>query len=277
MASPVPPARLSVILARDAHTAVVLRRGPSKVVGTFGWNRSDDTFTAGQWLKGRIYEHSCDLSPDGKYFLYFAYNGQGHTETKGSWTAVSFAPYLKAISIWGNGSAWSGGGLFLDNRRYWVRHWGGHLLIRSTTYASKLTLVDAGALEELQPGITSHYLHRVRDGWERVQIPKSRCDIFEKSLPHGWRIRRLHGAGGPLMSDLARRGTQHDEYRLVSPDAEAAFPDWSWADWDHIQNRLVWASRGKLFAASVTPSGLGEAKELYDFNRAEFQPIEAPY
>ena len=63
------PARLHVILAREASIGVVFRRGPSKRVCTFLWDREKDEFTIGQWLKGSIYEHNADISPDGKYMI----------------------------------------------------------------------------------------------------------------------------------------------------------------------------------------------------------------
>src|SRR5688572_2426031 len=68
------PARLHVLLAREAAYAIVFRRGPSKEVCTIGWNRATDEFSVGQWLKGRIYERRADLSPDGKLLIYFASN-----------------------------------------------------------------------------------------------------------------------------------------------------------------------------------------------------------
>lgn len=48
---------------------MVIRRGPSKSVATLLWDRKRNTFHMGQWLKGRIYERRCDLSPDGKYLI----------------------------------------------------------------------------------------------------------------------------------------------------------------------------------------------------------------
>lgn len=66
------PARLHAIIARERRRAVVFRRGPSKKVAVIGWNLNTDEFTIGQWFKGRIYEYRCDLSPDGRYLLYFA-------------------------------------------------------------------------------------------------------------------------------------------------------------------------------------------------------------
>jgi hypothetical protein len=64
------PARLHAVLAAEAPTAVVFRRGPSKQVCTLLWDRQMNTFTLGQWLKGRIYERRADLSPNGKYLIY---------------------------------------------------------------------------------------------------------------------------------------------------------------------------------------------------------------
>lgn len=113
------PARVHVILARDANTAVIVRRGPSKSVCTMLWDRRRDEFKLGQWLRGRIYERRCDLSPDGKYFIYFAMNGKWGGPVKGSWTAISQAPYLKALALWPWGDCWNGGGLFLTNTKFW--------------------------------------------------------------------------------------------------------------------------------------------------------------
>ena len=59
------PARVHVILARNADYGIIIRRGPSKTVCTIGWDRKRDRFEVGQWMRGRIYERRCDLSPDG--------------------------------------------------------------------------------------------------------------------------------------------------------------------------------------------------------------------
>lgn len=74
------PARLHVLLARDTKVGLVIRRGPAKSVCTVLWNRERDTFKLGQWMRGRIYERRCDLSPDGTRFIYFAMNGRWQSE-----------------------------------------------------------------------------------------------------------------------------------------------------------------------------------------------------
>ena len=53
MKKPPIPARIFVLLARDSETAVVIRRGPSKVIQLVRWNTGTDEFEPGQWLKGR--------------------------------------------------------------------------------------------------------------------------------------------------------------------------------------------------------------------------------
>ena len=114
------PARLHVLLASHAPLGVVIRRGPSKHVASVLWNRRRDEFQLGQWLKGRIYERRSDLSPDGTHMIYFAMNGKWTSESKGAWTAVSRAPYLKAIAMFPKGDCWNGGGLWTNKNSYWI-------------------------------------------------------------------------------------------------------------------------------------------------------------
>lgn len=83
---PEPSVRLYVIQARESSSAVVFRRGPSKHVQLVKWNTDTDEFEEGQWFKGRIYERRCDLSPNGRFLVYFAAN---YKEPFLSWTAVS--------------------------------------------------------------------------------------------------------------------------------------------------------------------------------------------
>jgi hypothetical protein len=111
MASQTMKAKLYVILARNAPCGVVFRRGPSKQVLLIKWNLCNDTFESGQWLKGRIYERRCDLSPSGEKLIYLAAN-YGSKKRPSTWTAVSRPPYLTALAMWENYGAWGGGGLF---------------------------------------------------------------------------------------------------------------------------------------------------------------------
>lgn len=111
--------RISVLLARKSSTAVIFRRGPSKSVAVISWDTDRDEFRLGQWLKGRIYEHRCDLSPSGQKLIYFVGSYRNVMRT---WTAVSRPPFLTALLLWPKGDAWGGGGLFEDERTILLNH-----------------------------------------------------------------------------------------------------------------------------------------------------------
>ena len=68
---PKPILKLYPFLGGDG--GLVLCRTRRNTWGTIGWDLRSDTFTIGQWMKARVYAHRCDLSPDGRHFVYFAY------------------------------------------------------------------------------------------------------------------------------------------------------------------------------------------------------------
>jgi hypothetical protein len=115
-------ATLFVITARDEPTAIILRRGPSDWYHLIQWHTRRDAFVHGAWFKGRIYEEKCDLSPDGRLFLYFALKGsRADTDFTQAWTAISRPPWLAALVVWPQGTTYGGGGRFIDNRTLILR------------------------------------------------------------------------------------------------------------------------------------------------------------
>ena len=250
---PTPPARLHVILAREAPVAVVIRRGPAKQVCTILWNRRTGEFTPGQWLKGRIYEDRCDLSPDGRYFIYFAFGGQPERQYK-AWTAVSRTPWLKAIALYSKGSTWGGGGLFTGPRTYWLDS--EHVCVQDTTEVRR----DVRGAE---PQISHD--RWAEAGWQfrkRMDAAGEAQGFREKELPRGWTL-RLNFAQG---------------YELEHARSQAHWPlpGWTWAEWDH--HRLLWAEQGCLFTAGLDQEkGVGAPKLLHDFNAMKFEARAAPY
>jgi hypothetical protein len=117
-----PPPRLFVVLARDAPVGLILRRGPARWYHLVRWHTGEDRFESGAWFRGRLYEERCDLSPDGELFLYFAMQGSRFpTSYKGTWTAVSRAPWLHALVLWPHGDTWGGGGRFIGPRKVALR------------------------------------------------------------------------------------------------------------------------------------------------------------
>lgn len=271
------PARIHVLLARAAPVGVIIRRGPAKYVCTMLWDRRRDEFRMGQWLKGRINERRSDLSPDGKYLIYFAMNGKWQSEVKGSWTAISRAPYLKAIALFPKGNCWYGGGLFTGKHTYWLNDGYGQSMLRATSeLRHDPDFEPEGAVGGECRSV--YYPRLLRDGWQRGEprpVPYWKPDeVFEKQLPGNWTLRKIAHAdiGAP-----PGKGCYWDEHELVHAEAgiKIKCPDWEWADLD--RDRLVWATGGKLWAGRLDKYGLVDEVELLDLNPMAFERIQAPY
>ena len=271
------PARLHVLLARDDATALVIRRGPSKHTAVIGWDRRTDRFTMGQWLYGRLYERRCDLSPDGEHFLYFAMNGRWDGPAKGAWSAISRAPYLRALTLLPKGDCWHGGGLFLDARRCWINDGTGHQVARSDAPIARST--ESPFADHYGGECPGVYYHRLqRDGWRFVEHrdvdDRGAVAVFDKPLRHRWRLRKV---AHESLDHPAGRGCYFDEHELHDERTGeiVRHPDWEWADDDG--RRLMWAEAGRLHAARIGRDGLFDEKMLHDFNAMRFERLQAPY
>lgn len=271
------PPRLHVLLAREAKTGLVIRRGPSKRVCTIGWDRENDRFTIGQWLNGRIYERRCDLSPDGKHLIYFAMNGRWSGPVKGSWSAISKTPYLKALALFPKGDCWHGGGLFLSDRDYWLNDGYGHETRRDV---SGLKRTQEYPWHEHYGGecLGVYYIRLQRDGWKLQEyIQKAEYEnasIFDKRINNHWSLRKFAHA---TINSPPGRGCYYDEHALWNPKTETLipFPDWEWADVD--RNRIAWTVAGSLHVGKVGSKGLEDDRCLQDFSSLSFERLTAPY
>lgn len=263
------PARLHALLARDSPMAVVFRRGPSHRVCVIGWDRKSDTFTEGEWLRGRIYERRSDLSADGRYLIYFALDGQWKSETGGAWTAISRAPGLEAVTLLAKGDGWHGGGLLTRKHRYWLNDGSGHRVIHTSSEVQP----DPDSAPERRfggecPGV--YYPRLIRDGWtlrERTTVsPSASFTVFDKRLERGWVLRKV---AHEQLDSPPGKGCYWDEHQLINAAREVtiAQPDWEWADRD--RHRLVYAEGGCLYAVAIPAAGaqaLEEPALLRDFN-----------
>lgn len=271
------PPRLHVLLARDSDRAVVIRRGPSKQVCTILWDRNGDRFETGQWMRGRIYERRCDLSPDGEHMIYFAMNGHWKSATGGSWTGISRAPYLRAVVLLGKGDCWHGGGLFSGRRSYWLNDGYGHKAMREAKELTRDTdFVPPGdGFGGECPGV--YYPRLLRDGWtlvERVAVRGGNArTIFEKPLAHDWVLRKHahEQVGAP-----PGKGCYWDEHELVRDGVVVPKAGWEWAERD--RRWLLWAERGVLYRARLDDErGFAEPAVVRDFNGMRFEALAAPY
>lgn len=276
MKRPIPP-RLHVLLARDAPTAVIFRRGPSRYTATIGWDRRTDEFRVGQWLYGRIYERRADLSPDGKHLIYFAMNGRWTSGAKGAWTAISRAPYLKAVSLYAKGDCWHGGGLFQSPTTFWLNDGYGHAPLEED---KRLARASAHPWHEQYggecPGVC--YIRLQRDGWAMKHTSPDgmggRVTVFEKRVGNHWMLRKLAHA---TTDHPVGRGVYFDTHELVNgrTDQVVAKPDWEWAEVD--DGRIVWAAGGCLWAGRIEAAGLRGERQLFDATHLQPARLAAPY
>lgn len=265
-----PPARLFGVLSQSKENNLVLRRGPSRQVAVFGWNRKNDTFKLGQWLKGKIYEHRVDISSDGKHFIYLALGRGAKT-----WTAVSRTPYLKALDFYPWSGTWGGGGIFQTRRSYSLN---GSCILEDARIESGLEVVG----HEKTQGVGSlHYStlygHRLlRDGWSLVTKPEQTGDHttrYDKPYSSLWILRKC-----VRLVTRSNRSLENEYHELVrtSDGTTVELPEWEWAEIDG--KTIVWAEHGCLYRAQLTNGGeLIKQKQLHDFNDYKFEECIAPY
>jgi hypothetical protein len=237
------PCRLFVILAQEAPTGVIFRRGPSKWVQIIKWNTDTDIFEFGQWFHGRIYEYDCDLSPDGTKLVYFALN---YAKDIPGWTGVSKIPYLTALAFIAHGYA-LGGGLFLSNNE--VRLKVGMDAIRGDRCPPELKITASWT-----PADVLAYRLRFK-GWHEKPHPFQPLSLFS-NLSHTLQNNRF---------------IVKDNKRNLEIPLEGAI----WADWDK-RGRLVYAKEGKLFTGEINNLNQIQSTEIADFNANKPERIITP-
>lgn len=249
------PPRLHVLTA-PASPAMVIRRGPAEAVATVGWDRDSHAFVPGQWLRGRLYEHRSDLSPDGRHRVYFAARGGGH-----AWTAMSRAPRLRAVLFLPQTSTWCGGAFDAEGR---------------------LWLNGAAAPEDRPDGLRPAELHATPHSTDDFHPGGTFPAMLER---RGWR-REGEGTGAVLTRDrpgggrieqrfvVGTRGRAIVSARSALLDARGAREEtgWEWAEpW---RDRLQVAAQGALWGI---PSAGGAARTLRDFSGTALGAIRASH
>lgn len=258
---PPPPPRLHIIPATGSDKALVLRRGPTMRVASCLWDRKRGTVELGQWLQARIFEHRCDLSPDGTHMIIFARRGGKN------WTAISRAPWLTAVGYYPQASTWGGGGAFVDNAR---------VIFNSPFVNPDMPDGLIAAASDAHPASTDGFhmggsypammqARGWRDGGGTPKDPR-----LSKDLPRGWTLHLRFGLGVRSPSKI-----REPIYGLERKDQTIETGDWEWAEpWG---KGVQFARNGALWFAPFTKAGLGSAEIIHDFTDMVFENREAPY
>jgi hypothetical protein len=147
-------------------------------VQLISWNTDTDEFIEGQWLKGRVYERRCDLSPSGKLFCYFAAKWKGPIDT---WTAISKPPFFTALALWSKGDAWGGGGLFESDHVVLLNHPENQTTLRNGLHlAPRMTVKPLNDFAGCGEDDPIHHMRLIRDGWQLLGEGGKRKDRDSK-------------------------------------------------------------------------------------------------
>src|ERR1051325_313203 len=276
---------LYALLARAAPTAVVFRRGPSKQVLLIRWNTANDTFDEGQWLKARIYERRCDLSPDGELLLYFA---ASHRKPYYSWSAVSKPPYLTALALWPKGDAWGGGGHFVTRSRIALNHRENEMALAEDFVTPKwLAITPLGKHSGWGEDNPVWALRLEGDGWGLVSAGRLsekddanvmiRYDppiVWEKPHPVAPEQYTLQMA---ILGIKQRNGpwylTRHTVFSGANESHRLGITDW--ADWS-ASGDLLYSKAASLYRVEYSRGRLEQARELINFADRAFEARESP-
>lgn len=231
-------------MAREAPVCVLLRRGPSEWTQLIRWNTQNDEIQCGHWFKGRVYEHRCDVSPNGKWFLYFVnkINAQTLEDTDGytyAWSAVSQPPFFKAELLWPKGDCWHGGGYFESNREIFLNHHPDVAVPHPQHRSSRFTITpNPKAHGEDDP---IHSMRISKAGWELIRRGNfpygglnagwvtEQTEVWEKPGRDGKRLRRellgidFEAYGGPYMEKFSLISKAGESLKLPEACAVMVF------------------------------------------------------
>ena len=252
---------LFVITASQARLAVVFRRGPGRLTQLLLWNLDNDIFQTGQWFKGVLHAKSCDLSPNGKYLVYYAGN---YKPPFYKWVAISRPPYLTALALWPNAESLGGGIFQSDNHlailyQYPLDYLPSQYSLPANFQVTKLQF-DSYSSENIFKA------RMIRDGWtESLETwNKNHRDFCLKmrkeKIPENSRDQSLENC----------------QIIGLNGDVVFAVDACEWADWD-TNGDLLYARKGLLLRLPQAAIDIGESKILTDLNDNVFEALESPH
>lgn len=299
--SPASPSRIFFIVARKRNKAIVLRRGPTQWTQMISWDLDTDTLEYGQWIRKKVRPERCDLSPEGRYFIYLI----DRFEQGDSRTVLCKPPYWTALTAWEHGDPLfgTGGGLFTEEHSV-LLNW--HCSLKAHERWPVPSGLEVGQFRV--PGAYNYWKGQMnlllayrmeRDGWKRINNPlfvKQETSLLtqrtvsefrkthdpESSMaiePQLWEKAITRQASLYFMSFYhAEQHKYVKKFYLVRQQHNTQLQDVAWADTDH-RGRILAAINGKLYASKRFEDGsvqLENLQLLHDLNPQKPQYIKAP-
>ena len=231
------------------------------------------SYEPGSWARATIYPQRCDVSPDGRWLVYFALKPSAEWELGPAYIAISRLPWLTALAAWGIGSTWTRGMQFLEDPSVWQvdePHVGGLGAVRGR-FGLRLSNAHSFAVERRR-GWTETADTPPRapdDAWDerrgdRIVLEKMRpgSNGSERLTVRGTyaAIRELHGIRTDIRYDLHRA------------DGSIHLEGVQWADWDPRGRLLVATEEGRLQIREVDPATSGPGTVEWEADEGALDP-----
>jgi len=264
------PARVYALIPTEGYNALILCRRRAKETGVFGWNLLTNQITVSQWLKSRIHESLSDITPDGKHFIYTA-NDKGD-----NYTAISKAPWIKAICLWWDGGFW-GGGFFIDNKRYFLKNG----KIGYGEFIDKnLIGVKSGEFVKKHQPLNRLYetlftnptfcARCMKSGWDFIG-KENGVYTFRKAIDATTQLEKRVYGYRPDSIDKKGKGSFWEDHAIIQESIDEK-PDWEWCEIWH--GSIYFSEKGCLYKLINLNS---KPILIYDFNQETFVYKAAPY
>ena len=108
-------------IANDADRVMLLYRQSNRVtyLAVLDYSGKHERVRIGSRFFGKFYPNRCDLSADGRFFLYFAQgkNQKQYDKKLYCWTGICRPPDVHALLLLSHNDTWGGGGRFVDDRK----------------------------------------------------------------------------------------------------------------------------------------------------------------
>ncbi len=226
--------KIAGFIAEKKNIIVFIYRRTHKInyLIRMDYYKNNEKLKLGSRFFGRFYPSRCDISPDGRYFLYFV---MGTEKKSYCWTAICTPPIITANFFLKHYDTWGGGGAFLNENKIFIN--------------------NVGA-EPLQSKRFNHYRIKDKDdiqetdfkrdtGWQITETQQVSTDSFppkfiEKTkknitIKKKYEYHELYGKG-------ENRG-EFDmfSYTFINNNTkeETEIPTCQWADFDNFGRLLL--------------------------------------
>lgn len=264
-------ARVFCVTDPTGRVAVVIERRPQKWWRLGSWDLVRGDYREGAWFRGTLYPQRCDLSPDGRWFCYFAFKNDSAWPAGPTYNAISRPPWLKTLAAWQESGTWSRGFHFVTDPGVWEigdptvgeAHVRGVFGLRQTTPAQFATERRRGWRES-----ASTPPRDPEDVWD-----ERRDVVMEKPAPCGGRSAVLTVTGKfEAFRDCSDLWPPNPAaYQLLRRRTCSVVEGAHWADWTPESNLAVATHSGAL----QIRDGLGE-RVIREFVLGDDRPQPTP-